>query len=204
MPSLISEAGASTSEITQGYWFNLHRIAQSLRAKGGYWGMFTTVEALMGWLHAGERCVYCGLTLVEARRMIDGSATADHLLPKNKYPELDFANRTLTFRDPLNAVPACGGCNTVKRSWDPNTMAVGRPQLYHSGKHTRLTCEMQEEFIRRATTFINGRREERHVSSEQDCMNWSEALEEVRRHERPSTQNRSPRAASGSPHSASE
>ena len=37
--------------------------------------------------------------------MIGGLATTDHLLPKKKYPELDFTNRALPLRDYLNAVP---------------------------------------------------------------------------------------------------
>jgi hypothetical protein len=154
----------------------LRQTALWLQGKGGYWGTFLCIEPLMGWLNHNGFCVYCNAYLIDGSHMTGGLATTDHLLPKENYPALDFTNGALPFRDYLNAVPACVGCNCLKRSWDPNTYG---PELYHSGTDSRLTCEMQKELIRRARTHIESKRAKRMSINDQEQTNWETALNQL-------------------------
>lgn len=162
------------------YEDDLREIAQRLKLKRSgsyYWRLFTRIEALMGWLHHQGQCVYCGVSLIDASLMIGGLVGTDHLLPKHAYPELDFTDRRLAFRDYLNAVPACNGCNCLKRSWDPNTKV--QPQLYKRGEDIRLNCDMQVELIQRAKQYVAEERKRRNTTHNQDQNNWLAALGEM-------------------------
>lgn len=90
---------------------DLRHIAEGLQAQGGsYWQLFpklTERPDLMGWLLHKGQCVYGDTPLVEVRDMINRLGQTDHLLPKDKYPELQC--------DLFNLVPVCYACNSLKR-----------------------------------------------------------------------------------------
>lgn len=96
---------------------DLRRVAINLkdRSEHGdgshYWYKFSNTNHLMGWLLKKGRCVYCNADLVRDGYIRDGRATTDHLVPYCLCRELD--------RDYLNAVPACGICNSLKWNMDP-------------------------------------------------------------------------------------
>jgi hypothetical protein len=149
----------------------LRNVAANLRRTGGYWSTFPE-DVLMTWLLYNGKCVYCGDDLVTAKKMIGGEATADHLLPKSKYPHFDFAGGRIkgTY---LNAVPSCSGCNCLKGSFDPNldSFDLSRVDL--------LNHEMHLALIERSRDHINQKQRSRIESNERDRTNWRDALYRV-------------------------
>jgi hypothetical protein len=148
--------------MTQENAMRLVSIAKDLKRGGGYWSLFPTPH-LAGWLLSGAKCVYCGVDLLEKPHTIDGTATVDHLLPRQTYPEL---SQTL-----LNLVPCCAGCNNVKRGWDPNN----DPKLYNLDDLTPFTMQMREEFTQRAKSHISELRMTRAANFERDRTRWAAA-----------------------------
>ena len=104
--------------------------------------------------------------------MRNGLGGTDHLLPKRDYPKLE--------NDPLNFVPACVGCNGLKRDWDPNAVS---PQLYDRENESHIKDEeTQRMLISRAREHIDKKRKERETDFPEDQANWLEALKQWRTH----------------------
>src|SRR4051812_10868814 len=114
---------STTQLVSENYEDNLRRVAKDLRrtGSGGYWSTFCVAD-LMEWLRKDGICTYCGNSIVDKHHVTNMLGTWDHLLPKVKYPELE--------NHPLNRVPCCTYCNSIKRDWDPN--AVGSTLLSES------------------------------------------------------------------------
>ena len=158
----------------------LHRLAKQLKdKKGTYWPPMPLPD-IMGWLLRGGQCVYCDTPLVEIHKMINRLGETDHLLPKGKYKKLlvkaKYENLT---SDPRNLVPACSGCNSLKRHYDPNTDG---PELYNPENESHISEDIQEQLITRARKHVNGERQTRHATFQQDQANWFEALKQWRTH----------------------
>lgn len=148
----------------------LRRVADELFWSGGYWNALP-VEALMGWLLHGGKCVYCDKDLVGYEQITGGKGTIDYLLPHHIYPELDFMNPDNPCAY-LNAVPACGECRSLKGSDDTNTEVS--PQLYGTGRP--LTVETQRALIERGKNHVEVAKVMWHISYEADVRNWDHAL----------------------------
>jgi hypothetical protein len=147
----------------------LRRVAENLRKKRGYWAEFPTAD-LMGWvLHKGQ-CVYCDAHLADSHNMTNRLGGTDHLLPKTKYPRLRD--------DPLNLAPVCGGCNGLKRDWDPNSEDL--PQLYDPETGGAIDEKIHALLISRARGRVDKKRKERQVNFPKDDANWADALRQWR------------------------
>jgi len=154
----------------------LKDTAEWLSGQTEYWGSFRVnrkdkpepLAHLMGWLKHEGHCVYCGKNLVGDAETLRHAATTDHLLPKGEYPELDS--------DPLNAVPACGVCNSLKRAYDPNKH-LG---VYRKGSGC-LTPEQQERLIEDVKeSCLKTKTAERDSNFEDNFNSWKEALERLK------------------------
>jgi hypothetical protein len=156
----------------------LRELAIRLRGMPGvYWRSFGVIgiEALMGWTRFRCKCVYCCKGLAEPNHML-GLGTTDHLLPRGRYPELDFLSRDSP-RNYLNAVPCCFSCNRIKRATDPNELGS---RLYEKGIETKqLTPEMQIMLIDRARRHIDEKRELLRKAYRNDCGNWEKIEREI-------------------------
>lgn len=130
----------------------------------------------MGWILHRGRCVYCGQNLVDASMMVSRLGHVDHLLPKGAYPEVDFQARPVKAGVYLNAVPACHGCNLIKRDWDPNTK--GGDPLY--SVETGMTVKIQAKLIDRARKHIKEKRDDRTPRFQVEVECWEEVVGPVR------------------------
>jgi 5-methylcytosine-specific restriction endonuclease McrA len=145
------------------------RVAVDLRKKGGYWGEFPIAD-LMGWMLHQGRCVYCDAHLADGHHVTNRLGGTDHLLPKTKYPELRD--------DPLNLVPACGGCNGLKRDWDPNTEVL--PVLYNPESGEAIDENAHTQLVSRARERVAAKRKERQANFSKDQAKWADALDQWR------------------------
>lgn len=111
-----------------------------------YWGDFP-ISFLMAWLEDRREdnsvvCAYCDLPLMSFEPKSFRNGTVDHLLPKNKYVDLQWCQS--------NGVPCCYRCNAVKGFWDPN----GFDSLYTPGSGP-LSPEQRRELIQRSREYVH-------------------------------------------------
>jgi hypothetical protein len=141
-----------------------------MRADPVYFGTFP-VDVLVSFLEDRQSdhsvlCAYCGTSLLEdSLNSFNGSA--DHLLPKKKYPRLGFdaANG--------NSVACCSRCNSYKRDWDPNT--AGDP-IYDEVKDGGVISEeKRKNLIERTRLHLRKKLESRYAAWE----HWSNACQQL-------------------------
>lgn len=145
------------------------RFAENLQKKGGYWGLFPTAD-LIGWLLHEGKCVYCDTPLVDTYHMTNGLGGTDHLLPKIKYPELRD--------DPLNLVPACAGCNGIKRNWDANEQFS--PPLYQQEIGGGIkNKDIHDQLVLKAREEVDKKRRKRQQTFPTDQANWANAIRQL-------------------------
>jgi hypothetical protein len=97
----------------------LQRVAERMWKDNFFFMYRWSPETLAVWLRHNCKCVYCDRDLLENRDIAYFFSDREHVLPKSKYPSLEF--------DPNNIVVACAACNTIKGRLEPQwTNAAGR------------------------------------------------------------------------------
>jgi hypothetical protein len=147
----------------------LREVALKLmRNDRSYFGTFP-VDVLISWLEDRKSdhsvlCAYCHSPLLEDR-MDSFNGTADHLLPKGRYPELGFDKAN------GNSVACCSRCNWLKAAWDPNTH--DGPVLYDALRDSgKLSKHTRAELIERSRRHVQKKLAEKHASA---WKHWAEA-----------------------------
>lgn len=104
-------------------------------------------ETLTVWLECNCHCVFCDRDLLAERSIAFHLYSVDHLLSKDRYPEMEF--------EKSNWVLACRECNVLKGRWDPNREAG----IYTAGHRRVLSSAERQRFVELVSKWLKTRRE---------------------------------------------
>ncbi|MCW9023344.1 MAG: HNH endonuclease [Gammaproteobacteria bacterium] len=106
------------------------RIEKLMKIYGWYEGIARALIDSNGY------CVFCGENLVETR-LGYSSIVMDHLLPKSKYPDLEYEFH--------NHILSCSSCNGMKGNFDP----------LHEGEEAKSMLQNRQEIIDRCKHYLS-------------------------------------------------
>ena len=125
----------------------LQRVAERMWKDNFFFMYRWSPETSAVWLRHNCKCVYCDRDLLENRDIAYFFSDREHVLPKSKYPSLEF--------DPNNIVVACAACNTIKGDWNPNGQM---PLVEYDVQH--LTDSQREELVTRSRHYVEMKKAE--------------------------------------------